>query len=72
MYRKANMKNHWLNKLRTGRRVRYKGVDANLSGKVGYVVRVHQGDWVDVQFEFTGIITKTQVVSVEKENLEIV
>lgn len=67
------MKNHWLNKFRTGRRVRYKGVDGNLSGKVGYVVRVHQGDWVDVQFEFTMMHSNhTKIISVEKDNLEII
>jgi translation initiation factor IF-1 len=63
------MKNHWLNKFRTGRLVRYKGVDADLSGKVGHVVRLYQGDWVDVQFEFD---QHTKIISVEKDNLEII
>jgi len=65
------MKNHWLNRFRTGKRVRYKGADNNLNGKVGYVVRV-QGDWIDVQFEFTDKTVRTQIFTVEKENLEIV
>jgi hypothetical protein len=68
------MKNFWLNKFRTGKRVRYKGADGNLKDKVGYVVRVYQqGDWVDVQFEFTTSHSAyTKVISVEKDNLEIV
>ncbi len=67
------MKNFWLNKFRTGKRVRYNGADSNLNGKVGYVVRVFQGDWVDVQFEFTTSHSSyTKVISVEKDNLEIV
>ena len=66
------MKNHWLNRFRTGKRVRYKGADNNLSGKVGYIVKV-QGEWVDVQFEFTtSHAAHTKIISVEKDNLEIV
>lgn len=65
------MKNHWLNRFRTGKRVRYKGADNNLSGKVGYIVRV-QGEWVDVQFEFTDKTVRTQIFTVEKDNLEII
>jgi hypothetical protein len=65
------MKNFWLERFRIGKRVRYKGADANLSGKVGYIQRVH-GDWIDVQFEFPGKMVTVKTVSVEKDNLEII
>jgi len=66
------MKNFWINRFRIGKRVRYKGADGNLSGKVGYVVRL-DGDWIDVQFEFsTSHSAHTKVVSVEQYNLEII
>lgn len=65
------MKNFWLNKFRTGKRVRYKGQDNTLNGKVGYVVRI-QGDWIDVQFEFPGKMATVKTISVEKDNLEVI
>jgi hypothetical protein len=69
------MKNHWLNRFRVGKRVRYKGVDKALGGKMGYIIRVltgYQSEWVDVQFELTEPFTRTQIVSVEKDNLELI
>jgi hypothetical protein len=60
------MKNHWLNRFRTGKRVRYKGYDNNLKDKQGYVVRVN-GDWIDVQFEFPdNSMGRTKTLTVEK------
>lgn len=70
------MKNHWLNRFRTGKRVRYKGADGNLKDKHGYVVRARDNDtWVDVQFEFPDPSfgsARTMTLTVEKDNLEIV
>ncbi len=65
------MKNFWLERFRIGKRVRYKGSDQELNGKVGYITRVH-GNWIDVQFEFPGKTTSVKTVSVEKDNLEII
>lgn len=65
------MKNFWLNKFRTGKRVRYKGADNTLIGKIGYIVRVID-EWIDVQFEFTDKMARTQILTVEKDNLEII
>jgi len=68
------MKNHWLNRFRTGKRVRYRGPDGNLKDKQGYVVRV-DGGWIDVQFEFPDPkfgSSRTQTLTVEKDNLEII
>lgn len=65
------MKNYWLNRFRIGKRVKYKGFDAKLKDKQGYVVRILDETWIDVRFEFVdkGI---TQLLTVEKDNLEIV
>jgi hypothetical protein len=72
------MKNHWLNKFRIGRQVRYKGVDRELAGKIGEIVGISPPthswtttEWVDVLFEFHQY-KHTKVISVEKDNLEIV
>jgi len=65
------MKNFWLDKFRIGKRVRYKGTDKILEGKVGYIARVY-GDWIDVQFEFPGKMASIKTVSVEKDNLETI
>lgn len=69
------MKNFWLNRFRTGKRVRYKGSDGALKGKEGYVMKVYDGGWIDVQFEFPNPqfgSPRTQTLTVEKDNLEIV
>jgi len=67
------MKNFWLNRrFREGTRVRYNGLDNKLSGKVGKIRKIY-GGWVDVEFEFEGPIgAKKEIVSVERETLEII
>lgn len=66
------MKNYWLDIFRIGKQVRYKGADKELNDKIGKIVRI-DGDWVDVQFDFTQYkIAQTKVIAVEKENLEVI
>lgn len=65
------MKNYWLERLRIGKRVRYKGLDPQLNGKIGYVVKLDD-DWVLVQFEFPGKVASVKNITVEKDNLEII
>lgn len=66
------MKNFWLERFRIGKQVRYKGADKELDGKIGNIVDIN-GEWIDVQFEFTQYkIAQTRVIAVEKDNLEVV
>ena len=69
------MKNFWLGRLRTGKRVKYKGPDSNLKDKSGYVARAVKNQkgqvvWVDVNFEFGDKGTKT--LTVEPEYVEVI
>lgn len=70
------MKNFWLDRFRIGKTVRYKGADMELSGKIGTIVSVsslNHSWWIEVKFEFTTSHSAyTRVISVEKDNLEIV
>lgn len=66
------MKNFWLDRFCIGKRVRYKGVDKELGGRIGLIVRI-DGNWIDVQFELIQYkIAQTKVIAVEKENLEAI
>jgi hypothetical protein len=67
------MKNYWLRKtLRTGKQVKYKGLDKDLNGKIGKILAVW-GEWIDVEFEIMMYkMVQKRVVSVERDSLEIV
>jgi len=65
------MKNYWLNRFRVGKKVRYKGFDPHLNGKIGIIVSISK-EWIDVEFEFPGFYSTTRIITVEEGNLEII
>jgi hypothetical protein len=66
------MVNYWLSRrYKVGRRVRYKGPDINLDGKIGKIIGVHD-EWFEVEFEIVTFMTvQTRAFSVDKNNLEL-
>lgn len=65
------MYNYWLNRLKVGTRVCYTGIDPNLWGKYGRILR-HLGNGnIDIEFEFLGLFTTTRIVTVHRSEITV-
>lgn len=65
------MKNYWLDKYQVGRRVRYVGMQTDLWGKFGRIIKNLKDGYVEVAFEFLGMFTTTRNVIIKKNEIVV-
>jgi hypothetical protein len=63
------MRNYWLDRYQVGKRVRYVGLQTDLWGKFGRIVKNLKDGNVEVEFEFLGMFTTTRNVIIKKTEI---
>lgn len=63
------MINFWLDRYKVGRRVRYVGLDRDLCGKFGAIIRHLPNGYLEVDFDFLGIFTTKRTVIVKRQEI---